>query len=182
MAGFVYEGQPYSFASAAGIQLLGLYNSGNKSERNNRLYIGNSKAKPVFIVNVPDVQPGDAIWVVGDGEATTERNDWTAIGEWLEIRYFDQAGAVQTIEVSERKGTNVSKAMHHHVLNASGWVQIPGDAAGSSTIEVRWMWVANASTGGGSIDPHYIFTGGGDVTPTTDRKDYGRLLVQKWRV
>lgn len=177
---FVYQGQPFSLESANGIQLLGLYNSGNKSERNNRLYLGNSKAKPIFRVIIPDVTPGDAIWAEGNGEATTERNDWTAIGEWLEIRYTDDTGAVKTIHISERKGENVSKAIHHHVLHAAGWGQIPDNAA-QGPIELRWMWVANASTTGGNIDPHYIFTGGGDVTPTTDRKDYGRLIAQKYR-
>jgi len=177
-AGFSYKGEPWSVRNDCGFKIVELANSGNSSERNNRLYLGNSRAKPVFWLMLTDVEPGDVIEAEGDGEATVDRLDYTAVGTWLEIEYESFSGS-KTAEVSERNGQNYHQTVQHHAkLSSNGSIIVPEDIIPGTDVKVKWMWVANASKHGGGVPPHYIFAGAGDVTGTSDRKDYGRLKAK----
>lgn len=169
--GYTVPSQQYVY-HPQGLDLIGVYNSGNMGERYTQIPLG--VRLPIIQVLIPDPRPGDILIVDAYGQVTSDRNTNTEINHKLIWATGSGQAAItaEWEEISEEIGSNVDLNEHHHEVMASGSFVVPANCV-SGTPEgplryVTWVWGCACSN---SIAPQYITVDG----------DYGRVVVQHFR-
>ena len=151
--------------SSCGYSVIGFYDSGDFSERYTQVVLG--RRDVIYLLEIPDVDPGDVFDVAGEGEITTSRNTNTEIVSILELYWNNNRW-----EISEENGENIDLDRHHYKLTGNGWIEVPEIVLPGSTVSIFWTWGAFD----GSEQPNWLAVGGG-----LGLLDYGRLTARHYR-